>query len=117
MKELYIKEHFKNPKYGKLTSFSSVIFLCWLMYSGFTVAYKESVESLNKEVSDYKVFKSECLYSKGKIRHEEMFWVHNIYCSKKNGDEIIFYSNYESEGFINLFTDKLFFGIPEFIKS
>jgi hypothetical protein len=111
-----IENHFEKPIYGKLTSLFSVSFFCWLMYCGFTVGYSESIKSTNKEVADYKIFKDECLNLKGNIRHEESFWLSSVYCVQKSGDESVFYSFYESAGFINLFTDKLFFGIPEFEK-
>ena len=96
----YITETSRNKAFKALSTiqyFLAPTLTIWLMFCIVSVSYKDLENRAASSYQSSENFKRNCVNNKGKVRHEDTTFKLNIYCSKKDGNETIFYSKYKGE--------------------
>lgn len=103
-------------------SFAGWAMLVWTTFCLFQTSVSYLEGSTASKQSAFSSFKTECLADEGVVRHENTLLSYNVYCSKKNGNETIFYHK-NPESFLLLMTSNVSLGLfdiesfPEHVKK
>jgi len=110
----YITDKSRNKAFKALSTiqyFPVLTLPIWLMFCIASVSIKDLEDRAASSYHSRENFKRNCATNEGKVRHEDTNLKLNVYCSKKDGSETVFYSKQKSDDIPMSIIRKFSFGL------